>query len=157
MTNDAYVAWHLGFVEVHSLLRTRLVAVRDGAPARALETLGPDVLGLGGFLRGHHRMEDEILFRMLRTHGRLRSTDAACLDARAREHREVDRLCEQLVCAAMTSDGRPALHAIATELEALLGPHFAAEETTLGPDRLREMLSPTSMEELGEQIRASRR
>src|SRR5690242_16276872 len=86
---DLYVEHHDGLVRVHRALTATFHPVAAAAPDTPLDTLVPQALEAGRFLLGHPHAESTILFPGLRRLGRLRSADAAVLDACDREHRRL--------------------------------------------------------------------
>lgn len=151
---DPFVLQHEGLVQVHQALVVALggVAAAD-ADGLSLELLVPHALGAARFLLGHHEAESRVLFPGLRRHGRLRSADAAFLDAREREHHDLHALCERLLGAANGP------HPVAREISALAReildafvPHVAEEEKGLSPDRLAAMIDPEGLAEIDREL-----
>ena len=150
MELDLYVAQHQGLVQVHEALVAALRAV-VAAPTAA------QALAAGNFLLGHHHAESAVLFPGLRRHGRLRSDDVAFLDARDREHVQLHELAERLLGEA----GAP--HPRASELAILAGavldgfvPHVVEEEAGLAPERLRRLIDPAGLAQIGSELEALR-
>lgn len=153
---DLYVAQHEGMIGVHRALADAFAPIVGGART-PLETLIPQTRGAASFLLAHHEMESRGLFPGLRTHGHLRSTDVACLDARDAEHHDIHRLTEELL--ATTNALHPHSATIASQarsLMALLEPHTREEENALAPARLREMISEEGLAILGAELEAMR-
>ena len=145
---DLYEQHHTHLVRVHAALGDALRAVVDAATAVAA----------GQFLLGHHHAESAVLFPGLRRHGRLASDDLAFLDARDREHTELHHLCERLLGEAGRGAPRGAeLRTIASEILLRFLPHIAEEEEGLAPARLRRLIDPAGLAELGRELEAARK
>ncbi len=125
----------------HSILAERLRTVHDALRAEldALVERGGHVTPFVDLLLGHHDKEERALFPLLRAHGRLRSTDVAFLDARAREHVEVHRACDALIAEPRR------VSQVAAELRAILVPHLEAEEAVLTPEHLARMIDAEAL------------
>jgi|GEM_PF-4877807 len=158
---DPYVAQHAMLVSVHHALVGSLHAVVSAASSSAVDVAVSQALATASFLRGHHDAESELLFPQLRRLGRLRSTDAAVLDACDREHHEIHALCERLHGFASDSHPRsPDIERVAREILALFVPHLQREESALAPEQLRAMVTPDALAEiqrLGEERRRAYR
>jgi len=123
---------HDSFAERFAFVHGRLLFALDRLIASVDDPRVTELVPLYvSFLEGHHHAEEHVLFPALRAAGRLRSSDAAFLDARTNEHRDVARLVH-----AVSDEGL----AHASELRALLGSHFAVEEDGLTAAHLREMI-----------------
>jgi hypothetical protein len=96
-------------------------------------------------MAGHHHLESEHLFPLLRRH-HLRSTDVGFLDAYDRDHLEIRRLVDRL-------DTDPA---IAPALLDLFDPHVRDEELGLAPERLCTIVTAAQLVEIGREIDAAR-
>lgn len=153
---DLHVAHHEGLVQVHRALATALHDIGAAAPDAA-DALVPHALAAGRFLLGHHHAESTILFPGLRRLGRLRSADAAFLDACDRDHHRLHALCERLLANA----GAPhpvvgELSLLGREIETAFLAHAAEEEEGLAPERLRAMIGREGLEEIGRELEALR-
>lgn len=150
---DPYVAQHEALVQIHHALAGSFHAVAAAAAGTSLEVLVPQALAAGRFLVGHHDVESAVLFPSLRRLGRLRSSDAAFLDACDRDHRELHALCDRLIASA------GAAHPVALEIAKLaaetrtaLAAHVREEEAGLAPERLRTMISVAGLEEMAREL-----
>jgi hypothetical protein len=145
---DLYEQHHTNLVRVHAALGDALRAIVDA----------PTAIAAGQFLLGHHHAESAVLFPGLRRHGRLASDDVAFLDARDREHTELHGLCERLLGEA--GRGAPRTLELRTIAGAILMrflPHIAEEEEGLAPERLRRLIQPAGLAELGREMEALRK
>lgn len=124
-------------ITVHNALRQVLARIREHVDTAPFDSVAEAARLYATLLDGHHRMEDAFLFPVLRSDGKLRSTDAAFLDARIHEHAQVHRLCTAL----SGSRSGAVLRAVTTELTAVLEPHLAEEEAVLTARHLSEMVS----------------
>lgn len=139
---SAYDQYPLGLRLSHlALLRNLDTFGRkpDGEATTMSDDLAAFVRRYVDFLVVHHRSEEDDLLPALRRHTAGRTTDAAHLTRWQEEHRDIDRLGEDLGRAADARD-RGALARVSADLRALLAPHVADEEAVLTPDHLREML-----------------
>jgi hypothetical protein len=140
---DLYEQHHTNLVRVHAALGDALRAVVDA----------PTAIAAGQFLLGHHHAESAVLFPGLRRHGRLASDDVAFLDARDHEHTELHALCERLLGESRATE----LRTIAGEILLRFVPHIAEEEEGLAPERLRRLIDPAGLAELGRELDALRK
>lgn len=156
-TEDPFRAQHAGLVEVHSALSALLRQVAASDAAAPVESVLERADAARRFLLGHHHMEDAVLFPGLRRFGQLKTSDAAFLDARDSEHREIHLLCERLEAdLAGPHPTRAAVLATAVGILEVLVPHFAREEAGLSPERLREMVSEPGLLEIGAELERAR-
>jgi hypothetical protein len=134
---DPYIAGYEGLIQIHRAI--------EGAFDAAIAA--PTDLALmrraGSFLIAHHTLESEVLFPILRREGRLRSIDVAFLDPFDRAHHELHELCERLLGAGASSAG-----SIARTIREILLEHVAEEEAGLVPERMRELVSTSGLEEV---------
>jgi hypothetical protein len=145
---DLYEQHHTHLVRVHAALRDALRAIVGAETA----------IAAGQFLLGHHHAESAVLFPGLRRHGRLASDDIAFLDARDREHAELHGLCERLLDEAGRGAPRVAeLRVVADAILLRFLPHIAEEEEGLAPERLRRLIQPAGLAELGRELEALRK
>jgi hypothetical protein len=155
--DDPYVAHHQGLVAVHAGLLSVLARVAEPPPASTPDLIASNALDAGTFLLAHHAAEDAVLFPALRRSGRLRSSDAAFLDACDGEHRAIHDLCDRLIGQARRSHPRAGeLIHLATELRDALAAHVAREEAGLAPEHLRLMVSREQLDEIGRQVQRLR-
>jgi hypothetical protein len=155
-TADPYAEHHRGLVEVHHALAGSLQAVVAAADA-PLDVLVPQAIAAGRFLLAHHALEDAALFPVLRRCGRLRSADAAFLDACDRAHRELHAVCERMVASATAPHpSGQEIASLARETSKTLAAHVLEEEAGLAPERMRAMLSPEGLVELHREVESAR-
>jgi hypothetical protein len=155
--DDPYVAHHQGLVAVHGGLLSALAQVADAPLTSAPDLVVTGALAAGQFLLGHHAAEDTVLFPGLRRSGRLRSSDAAFLDACDGEHRAIHGLCDRLIAQAQRSHpGIAELIHLAGEVRQALAAHVAREETGLAPGNLRLMVTREQLDEIGREIERMR-
>lgn len=148
-SDAAYATVRDGLAFVH----VALVGSFEKLAAGNVERAGP----AARFLLAHHDGESLVLFPYLRKRTRLASTDVAFLDACERDHVVVKALCERLLTAAEAP--HPSAGEIATLARAILDdlvPHVRAEEEGLAPERLRLVLTPSELQELGREQEAYR-
>jgi hypothetical protein len=151
---DPFVAQHDALVTIHHALLGSLHAI---VAATSLDVAVPQARAAGGFLLGHHHVEDTILFAGLRRRGRLRSTDIAFLGTCERAHHELHALCESLLGAANASHpDANEIARLARETQQALSAHVVDEEAGLAPERLREMISVEGLLEIGREAEAFR-
>lgn len=151
---DLFVAQHQSLVIIHRALLDNFTVLTgcDVEPERA-ERAGP----MGRFLLAHHDAENAVLFPFLRRSTRMTSEDIGFLDAREREHVVVHDLCERLLAAAGAPHPSHAeIAVVARAIVEAVTPHFSEEERGLTPERLRAMLTPESVVELGREQEAFR-
>lgn len=84
-----------------------------------------------GALHGHHSMEDANIFPNMKQHS---PSLAACVDELSRDHQRIDPLLERgdAAFAGLPATASDAL-AVVRELQALLAPHLATEESEIIP------------------------
>jgi hypothetical protein len=144
MSQAVYHQFYKGLLAVHSELRGALTVIvsllSQDRPGRDVDI---QIQHFSANLQNHHKSEDRFFFPAFRESGRMRSSDLAFLAARDKEHEDILRLCKELETQRLS----PKLRApsdrtrndalcLATELNALSLPHFAAEELTLIPNEL---------------------
>jgi len=110
----------------------------------------------------HHEAEDDVAFPVLRAAGRLRSTDAAFLDAKSVEHRDMQRRIESLARHVGAAQGRgkrvlPQLAQEMVDLNAMLWPHLETEEGILTPEHLEEMIDEATLDRMLKALAARER
>src|SRR5689334_16283997 len=139
---DPFEAQHAGLVEIHQALIGSLQTVLAAGECGNVDVLVPQARAAGGFLLGHHHAEDTILFAGLRRLGRLRSSDAAFLEACDRAHHDLHALCERLLAETGAPHPRPSeLVALTKAVLGAFTAHVADEEAGLAPQHLRTMIS----------------
>lgn len=154
--SDLYTQHHEGLVGVHRAILDAFSPIVSGAKT-PLDVLVPQARGAASFLLAHHEMESTGLFPGLRKYGRLRTSDAAFLEARDREHHELHAVCDRLMAAATAPHPDASVIAgLARETLALLEPHTRQEEAGLAAENLRQMIDAASFAELGRELEAMR-
>ena len=131
----------------HTALRRNLATLssRDARTPQERERLLDLAAVYTAFLYRHHEAEDHFLFRALADHTAGRSSDAAFLEARVAEHRQVHLLLDAWtaeIARSKATVARPldGSHRFALELGPLLVPHLDAEERALDRESLALML-----------------
>ncbi|MCP3141375.1 hemerythrin domain-containing protein [Pyxidicoccus xibeiensis] len=148
--HDPYADHHAGLLHVHRELLALFDTLRATWEHMPLKPTVELALGAGNALLGHHHRESEGLFPGLRRYGRLRSADVAFLDARDTEHRALHGLCVRLLDSARAPHPKVSeLVLLGGQLADAMRPHFADEEAGLAPERLRLMIAPDALVELG--------
>jgi hypothetical protein len=149
--NDLYDQQFEGLRHVHGLLTEQVSSLSQ---LTSLEPLVARAKEAGGFLLGHHHMEDTILFPGLRTKGR---GAERFLDARDREHHVLHALTERLLGEANAPHPRASeLQRLGSELHVKLLEHLRQEEVDLSPEHLRHIIGLTAFAEVVAQIDAAR-
>lgn len=155
-STDPFVLLHAGFVEIHHALQGSLhgVAAAAGAP---LEQLVMQAQAAGGFMHGHHMMEETVLFPGFRRLGKLRSTDAAFLDGCERDHQAIHAICTRFLDEAAAPHPRASeISLLARELHGAFVAHIREEEAGLAPERLRTMIDEAGLAAIGRELEEAR-
>jgi len=154
---DPFVLQHAGLVEVHHALEGSLHAVAASANA-PLEQLVMQASAAGGFMEGHHGMEERVLFPGLRRHGKLKSSDIAFIDGCEHDHRAIFDLCARLVGETKAPHPRASeIVIVARELHGAFVAHIESEEVGLSPERLRTMVDEAGLAAIGRDLDEARR
>lgn len=154
---DPFALQHAGLVEVHHALEGSLHAIAAAANA-PLDQLVMQASAAGGFMQGHHGMEEHALFPGLRRHGKLRSTDVAFLDGCERGHRAIFVLCDRLLEETKSPHPRATeIVLVARELHGAFVKHIAEEEVGLAPERLRTLVDEAGLAAIGREVDEYRR
>lgn len=157
LVGDPFVLLPNSLVEIHHALEGSLhaIAAAAGAP---LEQLVMQAGAAGGFMEGHHAMEENIVFPGLRRYGKLRSTDVAFLDACERDHRTIHALCARLLGETKAAHPRATeIVLVARELHCAFVAHIAEEEVGLSTDRLRTMVDDAGLAAIGRGLEEARK
>jgi len=142
MSDDQYVLQHQGLLVIHGAIADGLRAVLAAPPDQAMDL----ARRMGAMLLAHHTLEDTILFPGLRRASRLKSTDVAFLASCDRAHKDLHRLCDDLLAATSAA----VVTGLTRDTLALLTSHVAEEEAGLAPDRLRTMVTIEELVEIGQ-------
>jgi hypothetical protein len=148
---DLYDQQFEGLRHVHGLLTEQVSSLSQLASLEALVARAKEA---GGFLLGHHHMEDTILVPGLRTKGR---GAERFLDARDREHHVLHALTERLLAEAKAPHPRESeLQLIGSELHVKLLEHLRQEEVDLSPEHLRQIIGLQAFSGVVAEIDAAR-